>query len=39
MRDAADDLINGDCCEVCGEYFEDEGAGYTRRCSACGGKE
>ena len=35
MGEQADLLLNGDCCEVCGENFDDEGSGYPRRCSAC----
>ena len=35
MGDVADDIINGDCCEICGVYFEDAGQGYPRRCKSC----
>ena len=39
MGEQADLLINGDCCQVCGCNFEDEGGGYPRTCNACGGKD
>lgn len=39
MGDAADDIINGDCCEICSEYFEDEGPGHPRLCKACKGEK
>lgn len=35
MGEIADDLINGDACEICGQYFEDEGEGYPRQCEQC----
>ena len=35
MGEIADDLINGDACEVCGVYFDDPGQGYPRRCEGC----
>lgn len=38
MGEIADDIINGDCCQICGCYFEDEGAGYPRTCNSCGGE-
>lgn len=37
MGQAADDLINGDACETCGEWLGD-GPGYPRLCDACGGE-
>jgi hypothetical protein len=37
MGEQADLILNGDCCEVCGENFVDEGEGYPRRCKNCGG--
>ncbi len=37
MGEQADLMINGDCCEQCGCNFEDEGPGYLRTCSGCGG--
>lgn len=39
MGDMADDLIDGDACQVCGCYFEDSGSGYPRTCNGCGGKD
>jgi hypothetical protein len=40
MGDAADDVLDGLCCEGCGEWFEDvlngaEAPGFVRRCEAC----
>lgn len=36
MGDAADDILDGSCCDGCGEYFDDERApGYPRRCRGC----
>ncbi len=37
MGEQADLIINGDVCEGCGENFDDEGQGFPRRCSSCGG--
>lgn len=34
MGDVAEAILNGDDCEVCGEYLG-EGDGYPRRCKAC----
>ena len=34
MGEAADDLLNGDACEQCGEWLGD-GAGYPQLCSGC----
>lgn len=36
MGDIADGVINGDFCEVCGEYLG-EGDGFPRTCMGCGG--
>lgn len=38
MGEAADDLINGDVCQSCGEWLGD-GEGYPRDCKACGGED
>jgi len=38
MGDAADDILDGLCCQVCGEYFDDA-AGYPRTCAGCGGAD
>ena len=35
MGEIADDIINGDCCQYCGEYFDSEGDGYPRTCAGC----
>jgi hypothetical protein len=35
MGEIADDIIDGNCCETCGEYFEDEGDGFPRQCGGC----
>jgi len=34
MGEYADLLLNGDCCQVCGQNFE-ESFGYPVTCSAC----
>ena len=34
MGDIADDMIDGLCCEQCGEYFDDS-VGYPRLCTSC----
>ncbi len=36
MGDMADDIIDGDCCQVCGQYFN-ESQGYPCTCTECGG--
>lgn len=35
MGDIADSIINGDFCEVCGEYLGSEGGGFPRTCEGC----
>lgn len=35
MGEAAEDILDGSCCQVCGEYFEDEAPGYPRTCDGC----
>jgi hypothetical protein len=36
MGDAADMLLDGTCCEGCGEMFDDgESPGYPRRHEGC----
>jgi hypothetical protein len=35
MGDAADAILNGDCCESCGVFFEESGDGFPRKCSGC----
>lgn len=37
---AADDMLDGTCCQVCGEFFDDvidgeEPPGFPRTCRAC----
>lgn len=44
MGDAADDMLDGSCCEQCGVWMDDiidgeEPPGHTRPCAACGPKE
>lgn len=39
MGDNAEAMIQGDCCEVCGEFFDDAGDGYPRLCSDCGARD
>jgi|CXWL01.1.fsa_nt_gi hypothetical protein len=34
MGQAADDLLEGDCCESCGEWLGG-GEGYPRQCAGC----
>jgi len=35
MGQMADDIIDGACCALCGEYFEDGDQGYPCVCSEC----
>jgi hypothetical protein len=35
MGDAAEMLLDGTLCEVCGVYIDGEGDGVPRRCAAC----
>jgi hypothetical protein len=35
MGEMADAIMDGDCCEMCGEFFSDIGEGYPRMCSRC----
>lgn len=36
MGQAADDMLNGLCCQYCGVYMDDfEEVGYPRTCSNC----
>lgn len=35
MGEIADDILNGDSCEICGQYFDDEGYDHPRKCSQC----
>ena len=35
MGDAADAVIEGACCESCGEFFDDDGWGCPRTCEGC----
>ena len=34
MGEIADDMIEGACCSLCGEYFEEE-HGYPVACEDC----
>ena len=34
MGENADDIIDGACCALCGEYFEQEN-GFPAVCSGC----
>lgn len=38
MGEYADYMLNGDDCQVCGEYMG-EGDGYQRTCAGCSGDE
>lgn len=35
MGEAAEDILDGAVCEVCGEFFDDEAPGFPRRCDRC----
>ena len=36
MGEAAEDILNGLCCQVCGAYMEDfEAPGFPRTCGDC----
>lgn len=40
MGEAADDILEGLCCQYCGEWFDDvlggaEAPGYPRSCEGC----
>ncbi len=35
MGEIADDIVSGDICDMCCTPFDDEGAGYPRRCAEC----
>ena len=36
MGQAADDMLNGLCCQVCGQFMDDfMEVGYPRTCSCC----
>ena len=37
MGEMADYMINGDDCQQCGMPLEDEGEGFPRSCTDCGG--
>ena len=44
MGDAAEDILDGTCCQQCGEWMDDilngsHAPGYPRTCAACGGDE
>jgi hypothetical protein len=34
MGDVADDILDGDMCELCGEWLGD-GDSYPRKCESC----
>ena len=36
MGEAADAIIDGECCQICGCWFE-ESFGYPVTCKHCGG--
>lgn len=40
MGEAAEMMLEGLCCQQCGEFFHDgEEPGYPRTCAGCGGDE
>lgn len=36
MGDAADDILDGECCEVCGQFLANP-SGFPQTCVECGG--
>lgn len=40
MGEIADSILDGDFCQCCGEYMEDEaGAGFPQTCAGCSDEE
>lgn len=39
MGDYADMILDGECCEFCGEFLEGEALGYPGLCPACAEEE
>ncbi len=37
MGEAAESMLEGECCQECGEFFHDDSPGYPRSCAGCGG--
>lgn len=37
MGEIADMMINGECCQECGQFFDEE-TGYPATCEECGGE-
>lgn len=38
MGEAAESMLEGECCQECGEWFHDgEAPGHPRSCAGCGG--
>lgn len=37
MGEIADMMINGECCSMCGQFFEEEYE-FPMECTECGGK-
>ena len=37
MGEIADLYIDGDVCQECGQWLCDDGPGYPRTCTECGG--
>lgn len=35
MGEAAEMLLDGTCCEACGEFLDGDSPGYTRLCFSC----
>lgn len=35
MGEIADAILDGDFCQICGEYIDDEGCGFPRTCDGC----
>ena len=37
MGEIADAMVNGECCQECGQWFKEE-YGYPVSCTDCGGR-
>lgn len=37
MGEAAEAILDGECCQFCGEWFHDEAPGHPRSCGCDGG--
>lgn len=39
MGEMADAVLDGEFCQICGEYLDDYAPGYPRTCAGCGGDD